>query len=527
MHSQEGIKMSWNNDAEDDEILFADESSDETADIKRQPWKILIVDDDEDVHQITKLVLNDYSFEDRTLDFISAYSGKEAKLMLEKHSDIAIVLLDVVMETDESGLEVAHYIREELKNKFVRIILRTGQPGKAPERKIITTYDINEYKEKTELTAEKLFTTVTSSLRTYRDLRTIEKNRAGLEQIIQSSARLFEIQSLRQFAKGVLTQLLSILRLDESSLYLQVSGFTASQCDQKDFVIIAATGKFENCVDKSLKEAVPEDIMELLNTALVKKKSFFRNDSYIGYFPIKNNSVTLLYLNGCKNLTDIDKDLISIFSTNVTIAFKNIFLNKEIVETQKEVIFTLGEVVETRSKETAHHVRRVAELSYLLALKANLDQNDVDLIKIASPMHDLGKIGIPDSILFKPERLTIEEFEKIKPHSNIGYQMLKNSKRKIIEAAAIIACQHHERWDGSGYPRGLKGENIHIYGRIVGLADVFDALSHKRVYKEAWPIDKVISYIKQQRGILFDPKLTDIFLKNVDEFIGINEKFPD
>jgi response regulator RpfG family c-di-GMP phosphodiesterase len=514
-------------DNSDNDCIFADESDTASAITPDDNnWKIIIADDEEEVHNITCMVLDDFSFEGRGLEFLHAYSGEQTEQLLLQHPDTSIVLLDVVMETDDSGLQVARRIRQDLKNKFVRIILRTGQPGKAPENNVIKEYDINDYKEKTELTAQKLFTTITSSLRDYRDLRIIEKNRRGLEQIIDSSARLFEVQSLKTFAKGVLTQLIAILRLDESSFYLQESAFTASQ-EKDDFIIIAATGQYETLVDKPVKEVLPKKIVRYVLQAATEEKSFFLEDTYLGYFATKSGSKHLLYLKGCRNLTDLDRDLIRIFSTNVAIAFENIDLNQEIVDTQKEVIMTLGEVVENRSKETGNHVRRVAEISYLLALKAGLGEKKAELLRLASPMHDVGKVGIPDAILFKPSSLSREEFETIRYHTNIGYEILKNSNREIMEAAVIAAQQHHERWDGKGYPKGLKGEDIHIYGRITALSDVFDALTHRRIYKEPWAIHRVLDYVREQKGKHFDPRLVTIFLDNINEIMAINEKYPD
>ncbi|MEK6195001.1 MAG: HD domain-containing protein, partial [Deltaproteobacteria bacterium] len=193
----------------------------------------------------------------------------------------------------------------------------------------------------------------------------------------------------------------------------------------------------------------------------------------------------------------------------------------------KEVIIILGEVIETRSKETGNHVRRVAEFSYLLALKYGLDQTQAELLRIASPMHDVGKVGIPDDVLMKPGKLDLSEVEIIQRHTQIGYEILKNSKREIMEAAKIAASQHHERWDGKGYPKGRKGEETHIFGRITALTDVFDALLHKRVYKEAWDLQKVLNYILDERAKHFDPRLVDIFMESIDEIIAINQKFPN
>jgi response regulator RpfG family c-di-GMP phosphodiesterase len=493
---------------------------------KKRPWKIIIADDEAEVHNVTRMVLSDYVFEDRSLQFISAYSAKETEELIQKNPDTAIILLDVVMETDDAGLKLSKYIRQVAGNHFVRIILRTGQPGKAPEKDVIIEYDINEYKEKTELTVQKLFTTITAALRSYRDLRIIEKSRIGLEQIIKSSAHLFEQQSLKEFAKGVLTQLISILKLDESSVYIQLSGFSAIN-DKNDFIILAATGKYENAVNHYVSDILSKDIIGYLKKSVSEEQSLFVDDVYVGYFATKSGNRNLLFLKSCSHLTQLDRDLIRIFSNNVAIAFENILLNKEIVDTHKEMLLTLGEVVENRSSDVGKHAHRVSLFCHLLAQKAGLNWEDSELLKLVSPIHDVGKVAIPDSILLKPGRLTNDEFEKIKPHTTIGYDILKNSNRKIMNAAAIVALQHHEHWDGTGYPKGLKGDEIHIFGRITGLADVFDSLTHWRIYKEKWSMDRVLELIKQQKGLRFDPRLVDIFLEHLNLFIEINNNYPD
>jgi HD-GYP domain-containing protein (c-di-GMP phosphodiesterase class II) len=202
-------------------------------------------------------------------------------------------------------------------------------------------------------------------------------------------------------------------------------------------------------------------------------------------------------------------------------------LNEEITDTQKEVVFTMGSIGETRSKETGNHVKRVAEYSKILALGYGLSEDEAELLRTASPMHDIGKVGIPDNILKKPARFTPEEFEVMKTHAQLGYNMLKHSKRPILNTAAIVAYQHHERWDGKGYPQGLKAEEIHIFGRITAVADVFDALGSKRVYKEAWDDDKIFKLFKEERGKQFDPQLIDIFFDHLDEILTIRDKFAD
>ena len=202
-------------------------------------------------------------------------------------------------------------------------------------------------------------------------------------------------------------------------------------------------------------------------------------------------------------------------------------LNHEIENTQKEVVFTMGSIGESRSKETGNHVKRVAEYSKLLGLYYGLDEKEAEMLKQASPMHDIGKVAIPDAILNKPGRFDEKEREIMNTHAALGYEMLKHSNRPLLKMAAIVANEHHEKWDGSGYPQGLSGENIHIYGRITALADVFDALGSDRVYKKAWSDEKIFNLFKEEKGKHFDPKLIDIFFEHLDEFLKIRETFKD
>lgn len=192
---------------------------------------------------------------------------------------------------------------------------------------------------------------------------------------------------------------------------------------------------------------------------------------------------------------------------------------------QKEIIFVLSELMESRSTETATHVQRVALTSELLAkLDDRLNEEHVKIIFLASPLHDIGKILIDDSILHKNGSLTKDEFTIMKKHSSYAFNVLKKSKQNLIKAAAIIAHQHHENYDGSGYPRGLKGDEIHIFGRIVAIADVLDALTHKRVYKDAWSFEDAVQFIVDNSGVKFEPKLVELFKNNLDTFKEIIER---
>jgi len=515
------------------EELFTFAQDEEVKAISELSWKILVVDDDEEVHAITRAVLKGFEFEGKVFELIHAHSATEAKVKLAENEDTALILLDVVMETDDAGLTFVEYVRNEVENKLVRIVLRTGQPGQAPQRDVVVTLDINDYKEKTELTVDKLFTTVIASIRSYRDLiniehkrQVIEQSRKGLKQIIDASADLFELHSLKEFAKGALIQLISILNLNKSSLYLQVDGLSLSKTADS-FCVLAGTGKYSAIEDKTIHGHIDDELKKMLDIVVEEEKSMFFDEVFIGYFCSSNGSINMIYVDGCSNLGSEDKQLIDIYSSNVSIAFENLYLDKEVLDTQNEVIETLSEIVENRSKETANHVKRVSCYAYYLGMKSGLSEMESMTLKYASPLHDVGKIGIPDSILLKPGALSDEEFEIIKTHATIGYSILKNSKRPILKAAAIIAHEHHEKYDGTGYPRGLKAEEIHIYGRILSIADVFDALSQRRCYKEAWSLNEAIEYMKKHKGNHFDPNLIDLFFSDLDYINKVMQEFSD
>ena len=248
---------------------------------------------------------------------------------------------------------------------------------------------------------------------------------------------------------------------------------------------------------------------------------FNNDDEIIGAFQVINNT-------GEKGTFDLrDMDRLMLASTYAAETLVSARLAQEVEETQREVVFTMGAVGESRSKETGNHVKRVAEYSKILALAYGLNAQESELLKQASPMHDIGKVAIPDSILNKPGRFNTQERKIMDTHAELGYAMIKNSERPLLKAAAIVAYQHHEKWDGSGYPNKLSGEDIHIYGRITALADVYDALGSDRVYKKAWSDERILKLFKEEKGKHFDPKLIDIFFDNIDKFYEIRDKFKD
>ena len=200
---------------------------------------------------------------------------------------------------------------------------------------------------------------------------------------------------------------------------------------------------------------------------------------------------------------------------------------RKVVEQAHETIFCLAKAAEYRDPETGGHILRMAHYSRHIAKGLGLSADDQDLLLAAAPMHDIGKVATPDAILLKPGRLTTEEFAVMKEHAAIGYEVLRTSSSPLLQAAAVIAHTHHEKHDGSGYPRGLRGEAIPLHGRIVAVADVFDALTSERPYKSAWPLDRALAHMRSERGQHFDPHCLDAFLADWDAVLAIRQRFAD
>ncbi|GMM85960.1 DUF3369 domain-containing protein [Pseudoalteromonas sp. MTN2-4] len=506
-------------------FLFSDENLNhelETSNDSDDYWEVLVVDDEEDIHQVTKLVLSGFEFENKSLRFHHAYSAREAMDVLNKQDNISVGLIDVVMESNHAGLDLIKHIRQNIGNHDIRLILRTGQPGEAPEEAVIRDYDINDYKNKTELTAVKLKTLLYSALRSHRDIQTIAKHKAGLERIIDASGSFLSCNSVREFASTILSHVSDVMGLSSSDIFC-AAAVNSQNAEADNFRLLAASGEGV----EPTTEAIPQNVKQLFMETHNKKLSHQTEFEYVGYFPSQGGSETMLYVSKESALHETDRQLLAFFASNIAMAYDNIRLRETVKESQKELSYILGEAVEKRSKETGSHVKRVANYSQLLAKLYGLSEYHSEIIKLASPLHDIGKISIPDNILNKPGKLDDKEWEIMQTHAKVGYEILHNSSNEILKCGAIIAYHHHEKWDGSGYPQGLEGEQINIVGRITALADVFDALGSDRCYKPAWPLENVISLIQSEKGKHFDPKLVDLFINNLDEFIFIRDSYPD
>lgn len=317
-------------DYDNDELIFLDEDSHPELDshVYRE-WNLLIVDDDEEIHTVTRLALSDLIIHDRKLNFIHAHSGEEAKKLLQEYGhEIAIILLDVVMETDIAGLDVVKYMREELHLTEPRIILRTGQPGFAPEEEVIKTYDINDYKTKTELTRGKLLTTVISSIRSYQQILTINQSRLGLQKIIHSAANLLEEHSIKGFCEGIVTQISSLIGLEAEGVVCARAGSVIDKDDDGVYVLGAA-GDFASYINERIESLHNAAIVETVNRCLKIKKHLFE-DHYSVLYINSSGFEAAVYVNMGDALNDIDRQLLEVFISSVSIGYENVYLFHEL-----------------------------------------------------------------------------------------------------------------------------------------------------------------------------------------------------
>lgn len=291
---------------------------------ERKVWKVLIVDDERAVHTVTKLALSDVTLDNRTLQFIHAYSAVEALDILQNEDNIALILLDVVMETDDAGLQVARKIREDLNNDEVRIVLRTGQPGYAPEEKIIFNYDINDYKTKTELTRSRLLTTVISSLRSYQQIRTINESRRGLEKIVNAAANLMERHSVNNFAEGVVTQLASLLGLNPEGLLC-----LRQARDTQDIIVLGAAGHYANEIQQPLQAIQDPWVIQCVEECFKKGEHLYFDHASVFYIDAKGIKAAA-FIDSNQRLSDINHKLVELFIANIAIGFENVTLFDEL-----------------------------------------------------------------------------------------------------------------------------------------------------------------------------------------------------
>lgn len=337
--------------AEDDIIHLIDDPGDESPELGPH-WKIAVIDDEPAVHDGTKFALHDYRLNGQGLEILSAYSAAEGRQLLRNNPDVAVVLLDVIMESDTAGLDLVEFIRKDLKNETVRIILRTGQPGQAPERRVIVDYDINDYKAKTELTADKLFTSLTAALRSYQQLQRMVETRRGLEIIIEAASTLFDFKSMQRLAEGVLTQIASLLNVDCAGILV----LREAQNAHETFSVLAGSGCYSRFIGTDVSEMIEVDLRHLVEEAFTRRHHEFSSRRSVLYIKTMSGREVVVVLEAARHLSDTDRALVEIFCSRLSIAFDNVILYEQI----QRANLNLEERVAERTQDLTTANRRLA-----------------------------------------------------------------------------------------------------------------------------------------------------------------------
>ncbi|CCD90732.1 two-component system regulator: response regulator receiver (N-terminal) and histidine kinase (C-terminal) [Bradyrhizobium sp. ORS 375] len=378
--------------AEQDDVLHLidDTGFDEDAHPARK-WKIAVIDDDHAVHEGTRFALSDYSLNGQGLEILSAYSAAEGRTLMREHGDIAAVLLDVIMETDVAGLELVEYIRNEIRNETVRIILRTGQPGQAPERRVIVQYDINDYKAKTELTADKLFTSLTAALRSYQQLERMVQTRRGLEIIIDAASTLYDFKSMQRLAEGVLTQIASLLNVDCAGILVLRDDGSPSE----DFSVLAGSGCYSRFSGAASSRSLDPDLRDMVEAAFRQRSNEFADHKTVLYLRTGSGREVVVLLQAERPLSETDRSLVEIFSSRLSIAFDNVILYQQLHEANTQ----LEDRVAQRTRALMQANRRLSA-QWLRLQRANGFKNEI----LGTVAHDLkNPLGV---ILGRTEMLT-------------------------------------------------------------------------------------------------------------------------
>src|SRR5947209_5706305 len=379
--------------AETDDVLYLIEDAETAPEASTaRKWKVAVIDDDPAVHEGTRFALSDYELRGQTLEILSAYSAAEGRSLMRAHPDIAAVLLDVIMETDAAGLDLVQYIRDELHNETVRIILRTGQPGQAPERRVIVQYDINDYKAKTELTADKLFTSLTAALRSYQQLERMVQTRRGLEIIIDAASTLYDFKSMQRLAEGVLTQLASLLNVDCAGILVLRDNFGGSG---PDYSVLAGSGCYSRFIGTTGSKSLDPEVRQMVEAAFLRRKNEFSDHRSVLYLRTGSGREVVVLLQAERQLSEMDRALVEIFGSRLSIAFDNVILYQQLQAANSQ----LEERVAQRTRALMHANRRLSS-QWLRLQRANAFKNEI----LGTVAHDLkNPLGV---ILGRTEMLT-------------------------------------------------------------------------------------------------------------------------
>lgn len=496
----------------------------------KTPWKILIADDDADVHATTRMALRGAGFRGRALEFLDAYSGAETLTVLQDNPDTAIVFLDVIMETEDAGLGTVRAIRDSGFN-LVRIIIRTGFPGQAPERSVIVDYDIHDYKEKTGLSVQKLFTSVISALRAYDDLVALESHRRGLMSVLESVSA-FDFNAVKRYVTRMLAEFINLARIGSGNV---VAVSRRSVSPERAPTVLAAIGDWPATGDQVTMDDLPAAISGLLAESLERRQSLVGHGGRT-LFSHHHGVDLVVFATGDDAFALADEVLLDVLLINVCQAISNQGTFADMASDRDAVLHGLAlraEHWDDRARRPddslAAELERLARLTEAVARRLDttlgfpdrIDSCFLRDIGCAAMLHDLGNESISALLLAKSGFYAPEERAQMQEHVAAGVRALKTfscgaSQTGALELAREIVACHHERFDGVGYPGRLQGDAIPLAARLVAVADAYVAMTSPRPHRPALDASVACKEIKAGEGRQFDPRIVQAFLEVVD-----------
>jgi response regulator RpfG family c-di-GMP phosphodiesterase len=491
--------------------------------MRSNAWKVLLVDDSREIHELLSATLAGQKFAGFPYEIEHAFSAEEAKSVLSASKDTAVAIVDAHMGTADAGYKLASWIRDVERNRHIRLLLYSGTIDGDHKQRWFEQGTFNFCLPKHEAGIELIRLSVTSALVSFRELINFDRERSDQQKLFEATARLIGVRRAEEIVPEV-SSFLEGSRIRHDGTGCRLSGGLLVRQSGEVFSIAKTFGTLSKMPGAAEGESqLPSDFLELVERSAATEQVVRSGPLLCWSTRLPSGAYNHIFLESCSVFTERQVRNFGYYFSSLAVLLKNTEIDDSITATQRDIIFTLGEILESRSKEAGNHVHRVAAVSRFLAGKLGLEEEEASQLWIASPMHDIGKVAIPDAILNKPGRLTADEISVMRQHTVVGHQLLSSSAARLLPLAASIARSHHEHWDGSGYPDGLRGTEIPVVARITCVADVFDALCHARAYKKAWSYDETFRYIEENSGTKFDPQIAAALISGRNDVIAIVE----
>lgn len=488
-------------------------------------WKVLVVDADPMTARRVDDALAGFRHDGRSVTVLRGCSTADAQVILRDHPDIAAVFIDPVLETADAGLRLVTMIRRGLGNPSARVILCPAYADAGIERLSVENYEINVLRTKTELSSEQIRLTVLETLRIIDKILDLEANREGIARLSAASSGLFDFRTPRFFYANFLIQLNSIAQLPGDAVFCLLDHGEPEAVLR----VQGGTGRFRALSGHVLDRATHPTVAAALADAEAASRVMQGDAGLTLPFPCGNGITGFAFLGGYRHLTPLDWQLLDLFRTKAASALGSFLLLQEAQASQRAVVQALAQIAEFKDVAAPGHLKRIQRVVTETArtlhaggeYRKELTDEAIERIGLASMLHDIGMISVPDEMLHTFGELTDEQLQVYHRHTEIGRRILLDTttatsgRNALLIAAAEIAGSHHERFDGSGYPHGLKGTEIPLSGRIVAIADMFDALISNRYQETAWPVPAALRWVEEQAGTDFDPVVVRAFVSAV------------